>query len=300
MAGEAPALKLEVESLDDVPEALRPSYTEGEDGKFHLALEGLDERYESKAAIAAVKSAVTRERQLRAELEKKLAEQNERYKDLDLERYKEMLAEQEKREHETALAKGQVEEITRRQREAFEKKEQAYTGEIAKLKRGFSDAMLNGQLQRELSDAGALPKADKTLIPLLRDRCRVEIDDETSGMKFVVLDEEGQPAYRIEDGKPMTPRDLVLLLKADETIGRLFEGNKKQGLDTPGRSGTGATTSAGGGGGNGGYPFNIPVSKWPPNLKSKFIADEENGGLARFRELVNREHDPGRATPREE
>ena len=59
------SLKLIVDSLDAVPEALRDLYAKSEDGKFHLGVDGIED-------TTALKKALKTERDARATFEKQL------------------------------------------------------------------------------------------------------------------------------------------------------------------------------------------------------------------------------------
>jgi len=75
------ALKLIVDTLDDVPEALREQYAKTDDGKFRLGVEGMEDP-------VALKKALKTEREARADYEKKL----KAFEGLDPEEAKAILA----------------------------------------------------------------------------------------------------------------------------------------------------------------------------------------------------------------
>lgn len=118
----------------------------------------------------------------------------------------------------------QVEKLRAQMQEEVAKREQA-----AKAWQGRFESAL---LERELAEAiGAENGIPDLLMPLVRGQVRVVQDGDTFAAQ--VHDPDGSP--RLVAGKPMTPRQLVASLKADEKFGGAFKAS--------GASGSGSTST---------------------------------------------------------
>lgn len=234
----------EVESLEKVPEQFRPVYAEREDGKFAPsedyrgvvdALIGLNKSLKAARAEAKNKRDVDLSPlhdfgqdpgEIRQNIESKLKElQDELAKGgdakLNLDKVREELAQGHKKELEKYQARSEA---------------------------------LQNQLFRQLGENAAksaiveLKGEPELLMPFVLQQLKpVEEDGE---YKVYVIDAAGDRRYSGVTGQPMTPKELIAEMKANEKYGRLFESEAGAGGGMPPGAGrkapapTGRTLSA--------------------------------------------------------
>lgn len=214
-------LKAVVDSLDDVKEGLKEFYTEGDDGKFRLDAEGVED-------VGGLKSALGSERESRKQAERAL----KKLEGIDPKRFKELTDAEEKRQRNKAKDEGDWEA---REAQILEKHALAL-----KEKEGDVNAA-NQAVERHLIDAEATKAivaekgSPRLLLPEVKRHVRVI---RTDGGEFVarVVDKDGNERIgTISDGKanPMTITELVGELKQDKELAGAFAGS--------GASGSGAT-----------------------------------------------------------
>jgi hypothetical protein len=227
------ALKLSVEKIDDVEEALRPLYVEKE-GKIVLDLEG----YEDPAPIKrTLESARRAERDRQRELDK--------WKGVG-KTPDEIQAAFEKLTELETLAKNTPAEIENFKTQWLEKNQGTLTklqkeaadakAEAAALKVARDQDRLNAVIDRAIS---SVKGKMNPLRPIVRQFVQIQHEDGVA--KFVVVDENGQPRYNVSgpnDGKQMTIPELLTELSQSEDYAGNFEGS--------GNSGAGSKPPAGG------------------------------------------------------
>ena len=222
------ALKVAVQKLEEVPEALRSFYAEGEDGKFHLDAEGIED-------VGGLKSALEAERRERKKHERALAA----FKDVDPERYQVMLKAEEEREAGKAKASGDWEKREAQLIEKHGREVKLKDDALAAAHRTVERALVDAEASRAIAAAKG---SVRLLLPEIKQRVKVLRGDDG---EFVVrvVDADGTPRIgKVEAGKasPMTIAELVAELREDGELARAFDGS--------GASGSGAAESEGDGG----------------------------------------------------
>lgn len=222
------ALKLIVDTLDDVPEALRGEYVE-KDGKFHLGVDGLED-------TGGLKTALQKERADRAAYEKQVKAWQGLGKTPD--EIKELLAAQEKADEDKATRAGEWDKLKAQMNEKHDAALRAKDETITAMRARLNAELVDAKAVAAIAAAKGVPEL---LLPHVQRH--VKVDDE---FNVQVVDGKGDPRVGAK-GEPLTIADLVAEMKASEVFGRAFEGS--------GQSGSGTQpNSAGGAGGNGGVP----------------------------------------------
>jgi DNA-binding transcriptional MerR regulator len=191
-------LKLTVDSIDEVPETLRELYTE-KDGKFALAVEGLED-------TSGLKTALEAERRNAREAGK-LAKA---YRDLGMsaDEIKAIVAEKQTREQEEAKKSGNFEALRKQDREQFEKDLAARQERIAALEKTTRQAVVGNQLMAALTKAGASQEGIDLLPDRLSSRIKFEFDGDSYRHTVMLADGETPMAGSGKDGNA-TFDDLV-------------------------------------------------------------------------------------------
>lgn len=192
------ALKLTVDSIEDVPETLRELYTE-KDGKHVLAVEGIED-------TSGLKNALEAERKNAREAAK-LAKA---YRDLGLsaDEIKAIVAEKQEREQEEAKKSGNYEALRKQDREQYEKDLAARQERIAALERTTRQAVVGNQLMAALTKAGASQEGIDLLPDRLSSRIKFEFDGDSYRHTVMLADGETPMAGTGKDGTA-TFDDLV-------------------------------------------------------------------------------------------
>ena len=252
------ALKKKVANLDEVAEKFRSLYTaaEGDGDGFVLTSELEVEGYVSaEAADEAVKGLVKNKEDILAEL-KKLRGQ---YKDVDVEKYKELLAanevlemerkdreaerEAQEREKQKAIGDFDAREKQLSQKHAAEiaqraKDLEALNAQISALTGSLNQQLVGNAARTALAEAKAKAKGGVNLLmPTIERMTRVEHVDGKHVVR--VLGPDGQPRVNAKD-EPLTIAELVAEMRDNEEFSGCFEADN--------RTGSGATGSSSGGG----------------------------------------------------
>jgi len=219
-------LKAVVDKLDAVPQAFRELYTEGEDGKYHLDADGVED-------VTGLKTALDKERKRARDFEKRVKDIPEDFDPEDYAALRKLREEQQK---------GQ---LTDKQREEFEslKKQlhDAHSKELAK--RDDRIKALVAALETEMITAqatGAIAAAQgsvKLLLPHVRRQAKVI--EEQGAFRPVVVGEDGHP--RLKGDKEMTYEDLVAEMKEQDDFAGAFAGSGASGIGALGSRGAGGS-----------------------------------------------------------
>lgn len=176
------ALKLTVDSLDSVPEALHGEYEE-HDGKFRLKVDGLED-------TSGLKSALDKERKAAKDLAAKM----KRWESLGKsdEEIAELIAAQEKAAEEDAKKKGDFDALRKQDRDKYEKEKADLSKELDAARASERGAIIENKLTTALVKAGATEEG----IDLLPDRLAARIDIKTV---------DGKRSIRITQADGETP-----------------------------------------------------------------------------------------------
>lgn len=184
------ALKLTVDSIDDVPETLRELYTE-KDGKFALAVEGIEDTSGLKTALEAERK--------NAREAAKLAKA---YRDLGMsaDEIKALVAEKQTREHEEARKKGDVDAILKQREETWAKEKAELETELNIARSSERSAVISNSLMSALTRAGATEEGIDLLPDRLAARIRYETENGARVVRVTLADGETPMAGTQKDG----------------------------------------------------------------------------------------------------
>ena len=261
-------LETQVESLDNIPEALHPLYTQDDKGyKLNVNPEALEE-----ALVPGLKSALQKERTNFKDLSrqhKDLARKLEAFGEDDpqaiLQELVDLRRQAEKTKNKDSKGDDAIEQIKKQLNDSHRKELDAVINE--------RDAV-TGQLKSLLVDSAAtsmvseLKGTPKLLLPHIKNMTEV-IKGEDGKFQVRVLNEEGQ--HRVnKNGDFMTIRELVEEMRSDAIFARAFDGE--------GASGGGTSSGAHRGGGS----ALQKRSKMTVEQKADFIAKNGQEGYLKL------------------
>lgn len=183
-------LKMSVDTIDEVPEAVRSFYEEKE-GKFTLKVDGLED-------TSALKGALAKERQAARDAQK-LAKQYEGL-GLSADEIKALVEEKQKAEREKAEKAGDFEKVLNQHRDGWAKEKATLEAELNAARASERSAIIGTSLMTALSKAGATEEG----IDLMPDRLASRVKFETEGgarvVKIMAADGETPMAGSGKDG----------------------------------------------------------------------------------------------------
>jgi hypothetical protein len=233
------ALKAILESLDGLPDAIKSEYKKGEDGKYHLDVEGGED-------TGALKRAKDYEKSTRQKVEKELA---------DTKAQLEALTEERDGILKGAIPKGDVEKLEGSWKQKLEKREKELTDQLSAL---------NGSLQTMLVDnvaqglASKISKSPELMLPHIKARLKAELVDGKPTTR--VLDKEGNISA-------LGINELEAEMVSNPAFAPIIIGSKASG------------SGAGGGQGGSGAPSKLDFAKASPKeIAAHIRATKESGG----------------------
>jgi len=187
------SLKMIVDTLDDVPEALRDSYAQTEDKKYRLSVDGMDD-------TSALKKALKAERDARAENERKL----KAYEGLDPEDTKAFIARFANDEEMKLIKEGKLDVVKEnwvaKMRGDHEKQLKATKDAIAaeaKKAARYQAQVLDNAVRQAAAKVGVHPPAVEDA--LFRARAMFSLDEDGNAVQVrdgtVVLGKDGKTPY---------------------------------------------------------------------------------------------------------
>lgn len=220
------ALKFEVETLDDIPEAHKSLYSE-QGGKFRLSVDGLED-------TSGLKSALAKERKAHEEKAKQAA----KYQSLGKspEEIEALLDAQAKTEEEKATKAGEWDKLRAQMNSKHETELKAKDSQVSGMKSALERHLIGAQATAAIAAAKGVPDL---LLPHVQKHVRVV--DTDGDYAVTVVDARGDPRVNGK-GEPLTISDLVAEMKSSDIYGRAFDGS--------GQSGSGKVPANGGGGGS--------------------------------------------------
>lgn len=228
------ALKLTVDSIEEIEEPLRALYAE-KDGKFHLDVDGLpDSDNELKAVRNALKksnseAAKERERRRAFEALGKSPEEIQTMLD-ELNGLQEL---KEKHEMTEAEKKGQWDELKKQMNEKQEAQLKAKDALILAEQQKVST--LHKSIEQHIIQSSAIAAIAehkgiaKLLLPFVSEHIRVSNED--GKFSVHVVDDKGEPKVN-DKGEPITISEFVGEMQADPIFSRAFEGSGSSGGGT--------------------------------------------------------------------
>lgn len=220
-----PKLNAVIENLEAVEETHRGFYAQGQDGKYYLAVDGVD-NLPTVAGLKANQQALLNEK-------KTLQEKLDTLKDVDPEEYRKLKKDMDDAARNKAKDAGDWES---RERQLIEKHTQELEAEKARGKN------LLTAVEEALVDSAAVKAIEKEggnvtlLLPHVKSRMRV-VEGKDGKFHAEVLDASGNPLIGDGKGNPMTAEQLVGTMKEDVAFGGAFKPS--------GNSGSGADPAAG-------------------------------------------------------
>lgn len=220
------ALKLTVDSLEGVDEALRSLYTE-KDGKHVLNVEGIED-------TSALKDALRKERKRAddAEKQKKAWERSGKTPD----EIAELIEAQQARETTEAERRGEWDKLKAQMNTAHQSELAKKDETLAAMRKRLSSELVDKNAVSEIATAGGVPDL---LLPHVQRQTKVDDD-----FNVTVVDAKGDPRIK-GNGDPFTIKDLVAEMKASDVYGRAFNGSGNSGSGTPPNSGSSGSNSGG-------------------------------------------------------
>jgi hypothetical protein len=223
----APALKLEVDAIESIPEPIRPLYQQAEGGKFRLRVEGVED-------VGGLKSALQKEREARKAAEKA----NGKWQSLgiDPDEVGKVLTERQAAEQERLKKSGDYDALLRQTTERYEKTLAEARAELDAERKAAEKAIVGSAISQALNSLGALPEGADLLSLKLQGRIRTELESGTRVTR--VLTEDGE-IMAGPNGKHATVEDLVKSVR--EQYPMLFRASGASGGGKPQGSGVSAT-----------------------------------------------------------
>lgn len=214
------ALKFVLENLDEVDEGLRSHYAPADDGKFRLAVDGVEDTGALKRSLELAKKERNDAKALAA-----------KYKDVDPDEYTRLKQEHEERELSSATKKGEYEKLKTQLVEKHTAELSLKDARERALRSTIDVLMIDSEAVRAIAAAKGVPEL---LLPHVRNFVRVVEEDGKFQVK--VVDKDGDP--RVGDkGEPMTIPQLVAEMRGSDIYGRAFDSSGASGGGAPsGRS----------------------------------------------------------------
>ncbi len=240
------SLKLTVDTLDDVPENLRSLYAEA-DGKFRLAVDGIED-------TAGLKSALQKEREAARTAEK----QAKAWMALGKtpEEIAALVDAQRKADEEKAVKGGEFDKLKAQMVEQSEREKTDLRNIIKSKDAAIERYLIDAQATAAISEMKGIPVL---LLPHVK--AAVKVVEDNGDFVTRVVDAQGNPRVNSK-GEFLSIRDLVDEMRQNEVFGRAFEP-------------TGATGSGAGGSG-GGSTKTMTESAFnalPPKDRAKRMAE---------------------------
>lgn len=189
-------LKASLDSLDGVDESIAKLYEKGEDGKFHLYVEGL-----------VPKSKLDEFRDTNVRLLKDM----EKFKDVDPTKYRELLLEHQKIQEKEWIEAGELDKVVNQRvatmRAEFETKENEYKKSNESMSRQLESLLIDNEVRAAATKLGVRPTAVDDV--LLRAKTIYSIKDGVVTPK----NSKGEVLYGKDGTTPMPITEWVDSLK---------------------------------------------------------------------------------------
>lgn len=219
-----------VDTIDAVPEPFRPLYAAMADGKFGVAdthkgaaeaIVGLNRSL--KAARQDAKSKTPTDLSSLSEFGTTVDEINTAVRT--------RMTELQNQLAQGDTAKLNLDKIRQELADGHSKDLLKHTTRIEALQAQLYDRLVTSEAVSAIAEAKGIPEL---LMPFVRNQ--VKVAEANGKFDVYVVDQAGDQRYSGITGQPMTIRELVNELKANEKFGRLFESESGQGGGTPPRT----------------------------------------------------------------
>lgn len=244
------ALKAVVGSLDGLPEAVQGEYTKGEDGRYYLAVEGVDDMPAVQGLRTKYREILDEKKQLAARFEALGVSSPEEIETL-------RAAAKQNNSEKVKELEGKLSQASEAAQKEILRAQQEAEAERTAARAYFED----GEITRAISGAKGVPEL---LSHVVRQHIKTE-RGEDGRFSLRVLGRDGQPRIKDSAGNAFGLDDLVAELKSDPKYGRAFEASEVARAG----GGSGAPANNGGSGGSGArgtFDRNDPMA-WSANLE---------------------------------
>jgi len=201
-------LKFSVESLEGLDESVAGLYSKHTDGKYYLEVEG-----------AVAKNKVDEFRENNISLKQQLEELQDRYGNIDVDKYNELLKAAEQDEGKKRVPMEKVDEIvaerTRKMKEEHQNQVEALTNNNNSLSDQLNGLLIDGAVRNAAVEAKVRPGALEDVV-LRANRTFKVVDG-----KAVAHDEKGNIVYGRDGTSPLSPSEWLQSLKS--SADHLFE-----------------------------------------------------------------------------
>ena len=233
------------EDFNALPEPVQAEYTQGDDGRYQLDVEGVDGF--ALEDVGGLKKSLSTERSSRQKLEKQLKQ----FEDLDPEEARNAL-EALQNQPDQKTVEERAKELAEQRTQQFVKKHQQELStreeQLQSMDKQMRKLLIDNQVNSALDEHGG----DKAVLPyFIKQRVDMQKDD-SGNYRTVVLNEDGNEEV---DGRgdPVSVSDFIANLAKDQKYGAYFKGSGARGSGADG-----AGSDAGGDGRSGRTPKQIP------------------------------------------
>lgn len=184
------ALAFQVDTLDAVPEAFRSEYTE-KDGKFVLAVEGIED-------TTGLKTALDKERKAAREA----AQRVKQYEGLGLsaDEIKALVEDRQKAEREKATKEGNFDALLNQHKTNWEKEKASLEAELNAARQSERGAVIETSVMGALTKANATEEGAELLPEILARRIKFETEDGKRVIRVMQADGVTPMAGTAKDG----------------------------------------------------------------------------------------------------
>jgi hypothetical protein len=267
-------LPFATDDLEQVAEPFRTLYAEGEDGKYRLKVEGAPD----PKALDELQENLAKERNQTEAFKRQL----KKFKDIDPDRYQQLLKQQQEAERRKAEEEGNFKAVEQQLRELHEQERRGDQERITHLSKAVEGLLVDAQATAAIAKYDGEPEL---LLPHVKRYVRVV---EENG-QFVprVVDGAGNPRIGDSKGTPMSIAQLVEEMKASPVFGRAFKGGGQSGGGMPPNGQPGAKPGApSASGGSAGTP---PVGFTRTYSAEEKVQLQQRVGSEAYRDLVTRD-----------
>lgn len=227
------SLELVVESLDNIAEALKGEYTKGEDGKFRLNVNGIED-------VSGLKSALQKERDNVKELKAKYAA----YEGIDPEKAQEALQKLRDLEEKKLIEAGELEKVLENRTKMMRQDHQAQVEQLTKRAETAETTIVD--LQKQLATAVIERGIADAVGEVGQPRKGALIDIIQRGRQTWKLDDKGKPVAVNEDGTAIYGKDGKEPISMKEWAQNLLEQAPHLFEESKGGGGRGSVVGADG------------------------------------------------------
>ena len=253
------SLEATLPSLEEVPEDLHGEYEKTDDG-YRLKILSNYTSNDKIEDISGLKSALQKERDNAKKAAYQLTQFREQFGDVDPEKYQALLQQEEKREEEEALKRGEYDKRLNQVREKQQAELDKRTAREQHLINVIKESKIDAAVISALNE---MKGSVNLLLPHVKGK--MQLIEEDGQFVARVVDETGTVRVNGE-GKPITAKELVSEMRDQDSFAAAFAADVKSGGGTPAGDG-----SNGARGKTGAIPGDLKRSVMTPRQKVDFI-----------------------------